>query len=138
MTELLLWIEFGTKKSRKRTIIVCPQKSRHGGPSPLEEREETPLAKFVFEDLSQIRENRITYQGEEKKARRQTKQWPVASLQGKITYPVQQCCGIAPVRVESHYTGKTCPTCRHVSPEGRPNNGNWLSARIMATANMPR
>ncbi len=40
-----------------------------------------PGARFVLEDLTQIRANRITYRGKDKEARRQSEQWPFASLQ---------------------------------------------------------
>lgn len=80
-------------------------------------------AKFVLEDLTQIRQNRITYRGKDKEARRQAEQWPFASLQSKIIYKTQLNYGIAPVKVDPHYTSKTCPVCGHVSSDNRPDNG---------------
>ncbi len=86
-------------------------------------------AKFVLEDLTQIRQNRITYRGKDKEARRQAEQWSFASLQNNIIYKAQLYYGIAPVKVDPHYTSKTCPVCGHVSPDNRPDNGELFVCR---------
>ncbi|WP_334100348.1 transposase [Thermotoga petrophila] len=82
-----------------------------------------PGARFVLEDLTQIRANRITYRGKDKEARRQSEQWPFASLQQKIEYKAKLYYGVQSEKVDPSYTSQTCPRCGHVSKENRPDHG---------------
>jgi len=82
-----------------------------------------PQAKFVLEDLTKIRSNRITYRGKDKEARRQAEQWPFASLQNKIAYKAVLCYGVQAAKVDPSYTSQTCPVCGYVSKDNRPSNG---------------
>jgi len=82
-----------------------------------------PQARFVLEDLTQIRSNRITYRGKDKEARRQAEQWPFASLQNKIAYKAALYYGVQAVKVDPSYTSQTCPVCGYVSRNNRPNHG---------------
>ena len=85
--------------------------------------ESHPQARFVLEDLTQIRSNRITYRGKDKEARRQAEQWPFASLQHKIEYKAILYYGVQAIKVDPHYTSQTCPVCGYVSKDNRPNHG---------------
>jgi len=85
--------------------------------------ESHPQARFVLEDLTQIRFNRVTYRGKDKEARRQAEQWPFASLQKKISYKAALYYGIQTVKVDPAYTSQTCPVCGYVSKDNRPNHG---------------
>ena len=80
-------------------------------------------AKFVLEDLTQIRSNRITYRGKDKEARRQAEQWPFASLQKKIEYKAKLYCGVTAEYVNPSYTSQTCPVCGFISKDNRPSHG---------------
>jgi len=82
-----------------------------------------PGAKFVLEDLTYIKANRITYRGKDKEARRQSEQWPFASLQQKIEYKSKLYYGVQSEKVDPAYTSQTCPVCGHVSKENRPDHG---------------
>ena len=82
-----------------------------------------PQAKFVLEDLTKIRSNRITYRGKDKEARRQAEQWPFASLQKKIEYKVKLYCGVTAEYVDPSYTSQTCPVCGFISKDNRPSHG---------------
>ena len=82
--------------------------------------ESHPQAKFVLEDLTKIRSNRITYRGKDKEARRQAEQWPFASLQKKIEYKAKLYCGVTAEYVDPSYTSQTCPVCgRKYKPSDR-------------------
>jgi len=85
--------------------------------------ESHPQARFVLEDLTQIRSNRVTYRGKDKEARRQAEQWPFASLQKKIEYKAALYYGVQAVYVDPSYTSQTCPVCGYVSKNNRPNHG---------------
>ena len=80
-------------------------------------------AKFVLEDLTKIRSNRITYRGKDKEARRQAEQWPFASLQKKIEYKAKLYCGVTAEYVNPSYTSQTCPVCGFISKGNRPSHG---------------
>lgn len=82
-----------------------------------------PNAKFVFEDLTQIRQNRITYRGKNKEARRHAEQWPFASIISKVIYKNTIQYGIESEKVNPYFTSQTCPVCGHVDPNNRPNKG---------------
>ena len=82
-----------------------------------------PQAKFVLEDLTQIRSNRITYRGKDKEARRQAEQWPFASLQKKIECKARLYCGVTAEYVNPSYTSQTCPVCGFISKDNRPSHG---------------
>jgi len=85
--------------------------------------ESHPQAKFVLEDLTKIRSNRITYRGKDKEARRQAEQWPFASLQKKIEYKAKLYCGVTAEYVDPSYTSQTCPVCGFASKDNRPSHG---------------
>lgn len=85
---------------------------------------EHPHAVVVMEDLTDIREDRVTYRSGEapedrREARRRAEQWPFAMLQARIAYKHALLNGGRTEFVDPAYTSRRCPQCGHVAEGNR-------------------
>jgi len=77
-----------------------------------------PSALFIMEDLTDIRQNTLTFR-KEKEDRRQREQWNFAEIQDKIAYKSVLYSGIRTEKIDPAYTSQACPDCGYVSEDNR-------------------
>src|SRR2546421_2670374 len=88
---------------------------------------EHPHSLIGLENLTDIRERTKRKKGKkatkkQRKANARHSKWSFAELQGMIAYKALLHGSMA-VKVDAHYTSKSCPICGHTCDENRPRKG---------------
>jgi putative transposase len=86
-----------------------------------------PQSLLGLENLTDIRERTRRKHGKkatkkQRKANATYSKWSFAELQGMIAYKALLHASMA-VKVDAHYTSKSCPMCGHTCDANRPNKG---------------
>ena len=86
-----------------------------------------PHSLIGLEDLTDIRERTRRKSGrraskKQRKANATASRWAFAELHGMLAYKALRAGSMA-IKVDAHYTSKSCPKCGHTSDANRPNKG---------------
>jgi putative transposase len=86
-----------------------------------------PHALIGLEDLTDIRERTKRRKGKktskkQRKANAASSKWSFAELHGRLAYKALRVGSMA-IKVDAHYTSKSCPLCGHTADANRPGKG---------------
>jgi putative transposase len=121
----------GTRSATRRLVVMSGRERRlkqdanHVVSKRIVTR--SPHSLIGLENLTDIRKRTKRRKGKQaskkqRKANATRSKWAFAELHGMIAYKAIRARSLA-IKVDAHYTSKSCPLCGHTADANRPNRG---------------